>query len=302
MQTLSEIRALLGKAGLSPQRRFGQCFLHDRHYMDALLDLAEVPAGATVLEVGPGTGSLTEELLERARDVVAVEIDRGLSAVLRRRFGRRDDFVLVEGDVLAGKHELSPAVAEQLSPAAHMVSNLPYNIATPLISQCLIDTWRRRIAGEQAYAGFDRLTFTVQHEVAQRLIAPPGSGAYGIVSVLVPLLGDAYPGAVLPPTAFWPRPKVDSQMLRIDFNGHKAGRVPDVDLLLTVTQLAMGQRRKKLRSAARRRGSPILPAVLEQAMERAGVDPDARSGEIPPEKYAELAQAVSKVRREAGDS
>ncbi len=295
MQTISEIRTVLESAGLSPRKRYGQCFLHDHHYMQSLLELADVPPGAAVLEVGPGTGSLTEELLDRADRVVAAEIDRGLSAVLRKRFAGREDFTLIEGDVLAGKHELAPEVTRHLSGQVHMVSNLPYNIATPLVSQCLIDTWRRMVAGSGGLVAFERLTFTVQREVAQRLIAPPGSGAYGIISVLVALLADAKAGPVLPPTAFWPRPKVDSQMLRIDFDPAAAERIVDIDALLAVTGLAMGQRRKKLSSVAKRRGSPIALADMGEAIERVGVNPDARSGEITPGEYARLAQAVSEI-------
>jgi 16S rRNA (adenine1518-N6/adenine1519-N6)-dimethyltransferase len=295
MQTISEIRTVLESAGLSPRKRYGQCFLHDHHYMQSLLELADVPPGAAVLEVGPGTGSLTEELLDRADRVVAAEIDRGLSAVLRKRFAGREDFTLIEGDVLAGKHELAPEVTRHLSGQVHMVSNLPYNIATPLVSQCLIDTWRRMVAGSGGLVAFERLTFTVQREVAQRLIAPPGSGAYGIISVLVALLADAKAGPVLPPTAFWPRPKVDSQMLRIDFDPAAAERIVDIDALLAVTGLAMGQRRKKLSSVAKRRGSPIALADMVEAIERVGVNPDARSGEVTPGQYARLARAVSEI-------
>jgi 16S rRNA (adenine1518-N6/adenine1519-N6)-dimethyltransferase len=302
MQTLSEIRSLLNSAQLSPQRRFGQCFLHDHHYMDALLRLADVPPGATVLEVGPGTGSLTEELLEVADQVVAAEIDRGLSAVLRDRLGGREGFVLVEGDVLAGKHALAWGVTEHLTPHTHMVSNLPYNVATPLISQALIDTWRRRIDGEEQLAEFDRLTFTVQREVGLRLMAEADSGAYGVVSVLVSLLGETKAGPVLPPTAFWPRPKVDSQMMRIDFDQARARTIPDIQALVTVTGLAMGQRRKKIRSVAKRRGSPIAPAVLEEALGLAEVSPDARGGQISPDEYARLARAVSELQGQAGGS
>jgi len=295
MQTISEIRTVLESAGLSPRKRYGQCFLHDHHYMQSLLELADVPPGAAVLEVGPGTGSLTEELLDRADRVVAAEIDRGLSVVLRKRFAGREDFTLIEGDVLAGKHELAPEVTRHLRGQVHMVSNLPYNIATPLVSQCLIDTWRRMVAGSAGLVAFERLTFTVQREVAQRLIAPPGSGAYGIISVLVALLADAKAGPVLPPTAFWPRPKVDSQMLRIDFDPAAAERIVDIDALLAVTGLAMGQRRKKLSSVAKRRGSPIALADMGEAIERVGVNPDARSGEITPGEYARLARAVSEI-------
>ncbi len=291
MQTIREIRDILDSAGLSPQKRFGQCFLHDHHFMQALLDLADVPPETAALEVGPGTGSLTEELLERAREVVAVEIDRGLSAALRLRFGRTPGFTLVEGDALDSKHALSRRMLAALTGEAHLVSNLPYNVATPLVTQCLVDTWRvRRGTATSCLRPFPRLTFTVQREVADRFAAEPGSGDYGTVSVTTALLGNVTLGPVVPPTAFWPRPQVDSRILRIDFEPDPG--VDDVDRLLTVVGLVMGQRRKKVSSTARRKGSPIPRETMIAALEEAGVNPDIRPDGVTPQQFAAIAAAL----------
>jgi len=142
MQSLNDIKGLLDSFGLAPQKRFGQNFLFDQNLLAKVLELAELSPDDTVLEVGPGTGSMTEELLARAARVVAVEIDSGLHRLLASRFGGHENLTLLHEDVLAGKHEISPTVLAALGDRAVLVSNLPYNIATPLVAQCLVTSWR----------------------------------------------------------------------------------------------------------------------------------------------------------------
>jgi len=291
MQNLREIRRLLDEAGLRPRREFGQCFLIDGNLMGKLLELADLSGGETVLEVGPGTGSLTEELLDRSSRVVAVEIDRGLAAMLRRRLGGRSGFVLIQGDVLAGKHALSATVLEALPADAHLVSNLPYNVATPVVAECLLQSWRALRRG--AEPGVSRLTFTVQREAADRLAAGPGNKAYGPVSVLIALLGRVRLGPAVPAAAFWPRPKVASRLVRIDFAADRAACVADADVLVDVLALSFGQRRKQLRAITRRKGSPFEVSALAAALAEAGVDLSARPDRMAPEQYRDLANALS---------
>jgi 16S rRNA (adenine1518-N6/adenine1519-N6)-dimethyltransferase len=298
MQTLGEIRNLLAGAGLTPRKRFGQCFLHDANLMRRILEIAGPAPGDVVLEVGPGTGSLTEELLaivsgEANGRVVAVEIDRGLGELLRRRLGDRGDLTLLVEDVLTGKHEVNPAVYRALAGPASMVANLPYSIATPLVAQLLTDAW---LARHSERPRVDRMTFTVQREVAERICAPPGGEAYGPVSVLTALLASVCPGPILPPTAFWPRPKVDSQVLRVDVEEDKARRIGDVEVLRRVVSQAFGQRRKMIRSAGRRKGALLPAAAFDSALGEAGIDPTLRPQQIDPVGYARLAEVVARTK------
>lgn len=299
MQTLDEIRELLDDAGLSPHRRFGQNFLFDHNLMDKVLDLAELTGHETVLEVGPGTGSLTEELLERSDRVVAVEIDRGLCRLLRRRCGGEAKLTLLCRDVLSGKHSLAPEVVKALGDRAVLVANLPYNIATPLVATCLIDSWRAAVGGEEGVCRFDRLTFTVQEEVAERLTAGAGSKAYGPVSVLVSLLGRAQLGPKIPPDAFWPKPHVYSRIMRIDFDPASARSVADVDVLRRAVAMAFNQRRKQIRSVAKRKNAAFDEDAFTEAVDAAGVDPTARAEEISPESFATLANHLAGRSTEA---
>jgi 16S rRNA (adenine1518-N6/adenine1519-N6)-dimethyltransferase len=296
MQTLTEIRALLEDSGLAPQRQFGQNFLIDQNLMNKLLDLAQVQAGPSVLEIGPGTGSLTEELLGRASRVVAAEIDRGLCDLLAARLGGRPNFRLVRGDALAGKRHLSPAVLAELGPQAQLVSNLPYNVATPLVAQCLLDSWtatRRASPAEGSLTVFRSLTFTVQKEVADRLMALPGDESYGQVSVIVALLSAVQAGPILPPQAFWPRPAVDSRMMRLDFRPDQASRLCDADLLNRLLGMAFGQRRKQLGSIFRRKDSPMPTDALTVAAEKAGIDLSKRAEEIPPSQFLDMSNCLA---------
>ena len=295
MQTLTEIRQLLEEAGLAPQKRFGQNFLIDKNLLAKLLELAAMDAQQTVLEVGPGTGTLTEELLGRCGRVVAVEIDRGLHSLLQRRLGDRPNIVLLHQDVLADKRHLSPTVTAALGPEASLVSNLPYNIATPLVAQCLTDTWKVAAgkADASALCRFRSLTFTVQREVADRFAAGASSELYGQVSIVVALLGRVTKGPLAPPGAFWPRPTVDSRMMRIDFDDAKAGRLRDVETLLAVLNLAFAQRRKQIKSVLKRCDGVFDADRLAEALRQAGIDGTLRPEDIPGDQYLALANALA---------
>ena len=297
MQTLRQIRQLLEAENLTLRKRRGQCFLIDRNLMGALVELAELTGAEKVLEVGSGTGTLTEELLDRVRRVVAVEIDPGLHRCARKRLGGRESLTLLRCDALASKHAISPGVLDALAGAAagvHLVANLPYSIATPLVADCLVCSHRAVAAGgAPGECRFDRLTFTVQQEVADRLAAEAGGGAYGAVSVLVALLGRVRLGPAMPPTAFWPRPKVASRMVRIDFDADAAGRLASVRVLQDVLNRVFTHRRKQIGSVVRRPSEPYTPAALARGLAQAEIDRTARPEAVPPESFRRLANALA---------
>jgi len=293
MQTLSEIRQLLEARNLAPQKQYGQCFLVDLNLMHKLVDLADPPPGQTVLEVGAGTGSLSEELLERGGRVVAVEIDRGLGDLLDERLGGRQEFTLIRGDAMGSKHSLAPAVVAAAAPCAHLVSNLPYSIATPLVAQCLVESWRSEAAHPGAACRFERLTFTVQREVADRFAASSSTADYGPVSVLVALLGTLTPGPVVPAEAFWPRPTVASRIVRIDFSASGARRLANVEVLQRLLALAFGQRRKQIGSLLHRCQAQFEPARMAQALEAGGIDRRVRAENVTPEQYLHAANHLA---------
>jgi 16S rRNA (adenine1518-N6/adenine1519-N6)-dimethyltransferase len=207
-QTKHQIEALLAEARSRPRHQFGQNFMIDQNLVRAVAEAGELGPEDCAIEVGPGTGTLTEELLERAGRVVVVEIDRDLAGLLRKTFADRHGFSLIEGDALAGKHDLSPSLLDAIARArgdgmrVKLVANLPYNIASPLVIEMLI-------------AGVELLAFTVQKEVAQRLAARPGTGEYGPLTVMAQMLSRVELLRTLPPQAFWPPPKIDSSLVRL---------------------------------------------------------------------------------------
>ena len=292
MQTRSEIRSILASAGLSPNKRLGQCFMIDKNLLGKVLDLGDPRRDRTVLEVGPGTGTLTEELIDRAGRVVAAELDHGLAAVIRDRFAECENFALFEGDVLAGKHEIEPAVKAQLGASADLIANLPYNIATPLIAQCLIESWRAVCGADAESVRFDSMTFTVQQEVATRMTAPPGGKLYGPISVLAALLGRATVGPAIPPGAFWPPPKIASRALRIDFDPDAAAAIDNVETLSALIAMAFGQRRKQVGSIMRKSSGQFAPPALAAALAAAEIDPSSRAERITPEQFRQFANAA----------
>ncbi len=294
MQTQAQIKQLLEEGNLAPNRTYGQNFLIDQNLMAKLLELAEIDAALPILEVGPGTGSLTEELIQRSVRVVAVEIDRGLHGLVQSRLGNNPNLVLIHNDVLSGKHALAPAVLSALGPAAQLVANLPYSIATPLVAQCLLDSWSAGPGGQKDLTTFRRLTFTVQREVGDRMAADLRDPEYGPVSVVVALLGKVTLGPVVPATSFWPRPNIVSRIVRIDFDPVAAGRLADCNVLSAALFFAFNQRRKQIGSVVRRKDVGLGSEVFLQAVHDAGIETTMRAEEISPEQYLALANSLAR--------
>ena len=276
-QSKHEIQSILAGGGAEPRHRFGQNFMIDQNLVRIVADAGMIDAGDLVVEVGPGTGTLTEELLARGAQVLAVEIDRDLARILRERLAGNDQFQLIEGDALAGKHALNPDLRARLAEAGNvsqrtkLVANLPYNIASPLIIELLL-------------ARVDLLAFTVQKEVAERLRAAADSDAYGPLSVVVQLMAHVEVLRTLPPQAFWPAPKIDSALVRLARDDRLGGEAGPFSRF--VHQL-FAARRKTLRKAL----SQIVddaPRVLESLQINGQLRPEV----LTPEQLLQLFRAV----------
>ncbi len=276
-QSKQEILALLNEAGgMRPRHRFGQNFMIDQNLVRLIANAGQIEPGDVVIEVGPGTGTLTEELLSRGAEVIAVEIDRDLAALLRTRLGDRPDFKLIDGDALSSKHKLNEELSEHLaavrrtaSPTRQvkLVANLPYNIASPLIIDLLL-------------AGVDSLTFTVQKEVADRLRAAAGSDAYGPLSVMAQMLARVEVLRTLPPQAFWPPPKIDSALVRMTRHDLLGERARDFGRFV---QQIFSVRRKTLRRALLQFDYPA-DAMLTSI----SLNPQQRPEELTPQQVLDL--------------
>ncbi|MCA9271916.1 MAG: ribosomal RNA small subunit methyltransferase A [Phycisphaerales bacterium] len=267
MQTLTEIRTLLEEWGLSPKHKLGQNFLVDHNLITKLVDASGVQTGDLVLEVGPGTGTMTEELLDRGCEVVACELDADMAGILRERLGERQNFMLIEGDCLASKHEISREVMAKLDGRVfRLVANLPYGAATPLMLALLTDV--------PACQG---QFVTIQREVADRLMAKPGGKMYGVISVVAQLFAQVELVAKLPKECFWPQPEIASAMVsivpRVSVADEEVGR----KLFAQFCQKLFNQRRKQLGSVLK--GDGALPA---------GFDVRVRAETLTPEGFLDL--------------
>jgi 16S rRNA (adenine1518-N6/adenine1519-N6)-dimethyltransferase len=274
-QTKQQIQSLLADAGASPRHRLGQNFMIDANLVRIVADAGMIAPGDLVIEVGPGTGTLTEELLRHAQ-VLVVEIDHALADLLRNRFSSAGNFELIEGDALAAKHELNEQLLNAICQAksagrtVRLVSNLPFNIASPLLIELLI-------------AGVDVLACTVQKEVADRLRAAPNSPEYGTLSIMVQLLSRVEILRTLPPQAFWPRPKIDSALVRLTRANRQGDRSAEFG---DFVRRIFSARRKTLRNAV-----ALASDDPEKLLATVGINPKDRPESVSPENFLRLFNA-----------
>jgi 16S rRNA (adenine1518-N6/adenine1519-N6)-dimethyltransferase len=269
------VRELAERHGIRPTKAFGQNFLVDPNMARAIAASAGVGPGDLVLEVGAGLGSLTVALAETGASVLAIEVDRRVVPALREALeasGRRNVRVALMDAMRA---DWSTAL---LGRPWTMVSNLPYNVAVPVVMRLL----------EEAPQVSEMLVM-VQREVGERLAAGPGEEAYGAVSVKVAYFADARAERRVPPSVFWPAPKVESVLVRLV---RRKRRPPGVDRerLFRVIDEGFAQRRKTMRNALVRLGLPGREALL--ALGSCGLEAEVRAEELSLEQFACLAGVV----------
>jgi len=288
-QTLSYLLRLFEGYGLEAKSKLGQNFLIDLNLVDLIVRTAELDASDAVLEVGTGTGSLTARLAEHAGAVVTVEIDKTLQPVAKEVVGERSNVRFVFGDCLAKKNELNPDMLAAWDEAAKqkgcsrkkLVANLPYVIATPLVSNLLI-----------ARTDIERMVVMVQWEIAERMRAVPNTKDYNALSVLVQSVADVETVRKVLPSNFHPRPKVDSAIVLIRPNAEKRAKVGDVPRFRVFLRDLYVHRRKNLRQALI--GWPTgrkEKADVDAKLAELGIDGTVRSEALDIEQHLRLAAA-----------
>jgi 16S rRNA (adenine1518-N6/adenine1519-N6)-dimethyltransferase len=245
-QTLSYIKGLLQSRRLIPKNKMGQNFLIDLNLLDLVVRTAELTKDDCVLEVGTGTGSLTTRLAVTAGAVFTVELDPEFFEMSRQLLVAWSNVRQLKGDALAGKNELNPELlagwdalaAEKGLSRRKLVANLPYAIATPLVANLLISG-----------VPIERMVVMVQWELAERMVAAPGTKDYGALAILLQSVADSSVVRRIAPSNFWPPPAVDSAIVLIRPNAEKAKRVPDLKAWRAFLRDLYTQRRKNLRQA-----------------------------------------------------
>lgn len=277
MPTLyEEVRALLRDTEFRPRKSRGQNFLIHEHVIEAILRLLDLQSSDEVFEIGPGLGFLTRRLVERAHAVWAVEVDELLAQRLRAsELGESSKFHLIYGDILdVALPELPPNTKLKLA------GNLPYNIATEVLFR--IFDWRDH---------FSSLVLMVQKEVADRIASGPGSKCYGTLSVWCQVHGRIADKVHVSPAAFYPRPKVQSTILKIEMLPQARVRIEEMPALRGLVRAAFGQRRKTMSNAVvswlQRGRDEVNGFLLAQ-----DIDPKRRGETLSIDEFIKLARAV----------
>ncbi len=277
----SELRAMLAERGIHPSRSLGQNFLVDANIVRIIAEAAGAGSGDTVLEIGPGAGALTEALLAGAGRVIAVEYDHRLAAWLRDRYAGESRLELLEGDALA------IGVPGLLARGCGIfASNLPYASGTRMLVEAMHAPMAPR-----------RIVVTVQTEVADRLLAAPGDPAWGLLGLWTSRVYAAERIHRVPARCFWPKPEVESCVVRLERLPTPRAEVDSVPRFVSVSRQLMGHRRKQLRRALRDLpgGQDRWPASESASrwLERIALDPTIRPESLTLDQWAVLSNALS---------
>ena len=261
------------RGAFPPTRKsLGQHFLSDRRILGRIADALQLKGGETVLEIGPGRGALTDILAERAGRLIAIEYDRALAELLRQRYAKRGNVLIAEADVLA------VSLGELAAGPYSLVGNVPYYITTPILFHALVPPRA------------DRAVYLVQKEVADRLVAAPGTGEYGALTVNVAAVARAESLFKVPAGAFSPPPKVESAVVRITPLVQPLATPEEERPLRTLVQNAFGMRRKQMRRVLRSLLNLDATAAEGLLME-AGINPEVRPETLSPEQFVALLRA-----------
>ena len=287
-QTVSYLSKRFEEVGLNPNRRHGQNFLVDLNLIQMIARSADLGKNDVVLEVGTGMGSLTGMLAAKAAHVITVEIDGHLHQMASEELEPFDNIEMLKQDALKNKNQFDDRVIEAIKKALaespyrkfKLAANLPYNIATPVIANLL----RSEVIPTM-------MSVTIQKELADRITAKPGSKDYGSLTVWVQSMADAELVRIMAPHVFWPRPKVDSAILKITHRPDKAASIPDIDFFYAFVRAMFFHRRKFMRSVAvaafkGQLSKPQVDEVLEEAELRA----DSRTEQLSVEELQSLCE------------
>ena len=273
--------AVIQKYGFLFQKKYGQNFLIDSHVLEKIIAAARITKEDFVLEIGPGIGTMTQYLAERARAVTAVEIDKNLIPILGETLAEYDNVTVLNEDILkidimelAGRYNEGRPIK--------VVANLPYYITTPIIMGFL-----------ESRVPLDSITVMVQKEVAQRMQGKPGTEEYGALSLAVQYYAEPEIVANVPPNCFIPRPNVGSAVIRLTKHKEAPVRVADAELMFRIIRASFNQRRKTLQNSIN--NAPELPFSKEQVartLEAMGLPPLARGEALSLEEFAGLSERL----------
>lgn len=271
------IRNELRQYNLFPKKRLGQHFLTDPNILNKIIRLAKVEKEDVVLEVGPGLGEMTFALSRKAKKVIAIEIDSKLVEQLRTKFKDVSNLEIIEGDIL--QYDFLGLFHREGRPLK-VVANLPYQISTPLLFRFI-----------EERETFSSITLMLQKEVAQRLIAQPGSKEYGPLSIFIQRIAEVSIHFFIKPTAFFPPPKVDSALVEVKWRKTPLTDLKDEQWFKKVVHGCFNYRRKTLINGLKYSGLP-LPVDIEERMMKANLNPRRRPETLSIEEFSRLSEIL----------
>jgi 16S rRNA (adenine1518-N6/adenine1519-N6)-dimethyltransferase len=276
---LDSLRRQLKNLQIHPKKRLGQHFVIDSRVLQRIVEAADLEPDDIVVEIGAGTGGLTDLLAKGAKRVYALEIDSALIPVLQSQFSGRENVEIVAIDALDFDFA---APARQWGKKVKVVANLPYEISTPILFRFF-----------ENRESFSLLVLMLQKEVAKRLVASPGSKEYGPLSLWSRLYTDARLIFTVPPRAFHPAPKVESAVVRFEFLCQPRIPVGDEEALRKVIHSAFTYRRKMLANALRLGDFSLLPLErIQETLVQSGIDPTIRGERLSLEEFQRIALAL----------
>ena len=284
MNTLKKTKTIIAKYGIVANKRFGQNFLIDDNILDKIIESSEVTNEDLVIEIGPGLGNLTEYILDVAKYALLVEIDKNMLEILSDRFSTRDNYNIINEDIL--KIDIDKEVENVENKlglkfkSVKVIANLPYYITTPIVFKLLQDSSR-----------ISDITVMVQKEVADRIVANPKSKDYGILTVMAKYLSESSIQVIVPKESFIPAPNVTSAVIRM--KKQKKYKVNNEKLFFDLVHAAFAQRRKKMvNSLESVKFNNMNKAELNELMQKCGVSENARAEELEIEKFIEISNNI----------
>lgn len=279
--SLEDTKFILKKYNLSANKKLGQNFLIDDDIIQNIIDAAELKETDLVIEIGPGLGTLTSKLLEKAGKVIAIELDEKMLKVLNDRFSLYNNFILINNDVL--KVDLNKIIEENLEQlkSVKIVANLPYYITTPIIMKLL-----------ESKLKIETITVMVQKEVADRITATPGDKLSGAITYSVDYYAKAEEVVFVSKSCFMPSPEVDSTVIKLEIRKEPKVNVLNEEMFFKVIKASFMQRRKTLINGLMNSGIIKDREKLNAILKEANIDSNIRGEKLTIEQFANLSNLI----------
>lgn len=282
--SLEDTKFILKKYHITANKKLGQNFLINDEVINGIVEASNIQKEDLVIEIGPGLGTLTSELLENAGKVIAIELDENMLPILNDRFKLYDNFELLNEDVL--KVDLNKLISENMGglSKAKVVANLPYYITTPIIMKLLEDK-----------LNIESITVMVQKEVADRITAKPGDKLSGSITYSVDYYAEAEKIVFVDKSSFIPAPEVDSEVIKLQIREEPKVHVENEELFFKVIKASFMQRRKTLLNGLSNSGIIKDKESLKKILEKLGLSVDIRGEKLTIEQFAELSNLIDKT-------